>query len=57
MGEWGRGGSRGGGLRGPEHPLRSKFCFQRELTGVINSFSSAKHIAENRHAPITRAQL
>ena len=30
------------GLRGPEHLPRSKFRFQRELTGVINSFSSAK---------------
>ena len=35
------GGSRGG-LRGLEHPPRSKFRLQRELTGVINSFSSAK---------------
>ena len=32
----------GGGLRGLEHPPRSKFRLQRELTGVINSFSSAK---------------
>ena len=40
----------GGGLRGLEHPPRSKFRLQRELTGVINSFSSAK---ENRRAPIT----
>ena len=45
-----RGGSRGG-LWGLEHPPRSKFCFQRELTGVINSFSSAKtHYREPRHA-------
>ena len=36
------GGSRGGGLRGLDHPPRSKFRLQRELTGVINSFSSAK---------------
>ena len=52
-----RGGSRGG-LRGLEHPPRSKFRFQRELTGVINSFSSAKtHCRElTARAPITRAR-
>ena len=37
-----------GGLWGLEHPPRSKFRFQIELTGVINSFSSAKtHCREN----------
>ena len=48
-----RGGSRGG-LRGLEHPPRSKFRFQRELTGVINSFSSAKtHCREPTARSIT----
>ena len=48
----------GGGLRGLEHPPRSKFRFQRELTGVLNSFSSAKtHCREpTARAPITRAR-
>ena len=52
-----RGGS-SGGLRGLEHPPRSKFRFQRELTGVINSFSSAKtHCREpTARAPITHAR-
>ena len=51
-------GGSSGGLRGLEHPPRSKFRLQRELTGVINSFSSAKtHCGEpTRSDPITRAR-
>ena len=45
----------GGGLRGLEHPPRSKFRLQRQLIGIINSFSSAKtHCGEPMRA---RAQL
>ena len=49
------GGSRGG-LRGLEHPPRSKFRLQRELTGVINSFRSAKtHCGEPTRSYNARA--